>query len=137
MTRRALRETIFNILFRVEFNDLDEMDEQMKYVLDETLEASEKDVKYITDKVHAILPMINQLDSIIMQYSGSWKVERIGKVELAILRLAIYEMKYDDAVPYKVAINEAVELTKIYSTEEAKKYINGILGEISREQENA
>lgn len=134
MTRRALRETIFNILFRVEFNKMEEMDEQMDYAIFANKDVSEQDEQYIVNKVHDILPKLGEIDKIIEQFSDGWKVGRIGKVELAILRLAIYEMKYDDDIPCNVAINEAVEITKIYSTEEAKNFVNGILGKISREE---
>ena len=66
----------------------------------------------------------------IKEISSGWKLERIGKAELAILRLAVYEMKYDEDVPFKVAINEAVELSKIYCNEDAKSFVNGLLAKV-------
>ena len=73
---------------------------------------------------------MDEIDKIIDGISEGWKLNRIGKAELAILRLAIYEIKYDDDIPEKVAINEAIELTKLYCDEEARKFINALLGKL-------
>ena len=130
MTRRQLRENIFKILFKLEFNSVDEMTEQMEFSLDDVSEISENDIAYITNKTNKIISLISDIDSIIAEVSSGWKLDRIGKAELAILRLAIYEMKYDEDVPFKVAINEAVELSKIYCNEEAKSFVNGVLAKV-------
>ena len=130
MTRRQLRESIFKILFKLEFNSVEEMTEQLEFSLEDFPDIEEKDVNYITDKTNKIISLIADIDDIICNVSSGWKLDRIGKAELAILRLAIYEMKYDDDVPYKVAINEAVELSKIYCNEEAKSFINGVLAKV-------
>ncbi len=130
MTRRALRESIFRILFRVEFNSIDEMKEQIDFSIDtiDGIEAS--DEEYIVHKTNKIISLMDDIDNIIMSISDGWNIDRIGKAELAILRLAIYEMKYDDDVPFKVAINEAVELAKIYCNEDAKSFVNGLLAKV-------
>ncbi|MBQ9934991.1 MAG: transcription antitermination factor NusB [Lachnospiraceae bacterium] len=130
MTRRQLRENIFKILFKLEFNSVEEMPEQLEFSLEDNPEIDEKDVNYITDKTNKIISLIADIDDIICNVSSGWKLDRIGKAELAILRLAIYEMKYDADVPYKVAINEAVELSKVYCNEEAKSFINGVLAKV-------
>lgn len=130
MTRRQLRENIFKILFKLEFNSVEEMPEQMEFSLEDNPDIEEKDVNYITDKTNKIISLISDIDDIICNVSAGWKLDRIGKAELAILRLAIYEMKYDEDVPFKVAINEAVELSKIYCNEEAKSFINGVLAKV-------
>lgn len=130
MTRRQLRENIFKILFKLEFNSVDEMTEQMEFSLEDVSEISENDIAYITNKTNKIISLISDIDSIISEVSSGWKLDRIGKAELAILRLAIYEMKYDEDVPFKVAINEAVELSKIYCNEEAKSFVNGVLAKV-------
>ncbi len=130
MTRRQLRENIFKILFKLEFNSVEEMPEQMEFSLEDNPDIEEKDVNYITDKTNKIISLIADIDDIICNVSAGWKLDRIGKAELAILRLAIYEMKYDEDVPFKVAINEAVELSKIYCNEEAKSFINGVLAKV-------
>lgn len=130
MTRRALRENIFRILFKVEFNSIDEMKEQIDFSVD-TIEGIEPDdEQYIVDKTNKIISLIDEIDGIIEDISSGWKIERIGKAELAILRLAIYEMKYDGDVPFKVAINEAVELARTYCGEDARSFINGLLAKI-------
>lgn len=130
MTRRALRENIFRILFKVEFNSENEMQEQIFFSLDELGEISDDNRNYIIDKVNNIIDLIDDIDSLIEKISDGWRIERIGKAELAILRLAIYEMKYDEDVPFKVAINEAVELSKIYCGDEAKSFINALLAKV-------
>lgn len=130
MTRRALRENIFRILFKLEFNTVDEMREQIDFSIDTLDGISEEDKNYIIDKTNNIISLIDDIDRLIEEISSGWKIERIGKAELAILRLAIYEMKYDEDVPFKVAINEAVELAKIYCNEDAKSFINGLLAKV-------
>ncbi|MDD6402483.1 MAG: transcription antitermination factor NusB [Lachnospiraceae bacterium] len=130
MTRRALRENIFRILFKIEFNNMNEMQEQMFFSLDELGEIKDQDRDYIIDKVNGIIDLIDDIDGLIESISDGWRIERIGKAELAILRLAIYEMKYDESVPFKVAINEAIELSKIYCGEEAKSFINALLAKV-------
>ena len=127
MTRRQLRENIFKILFKLEFNSVDEMPEQLQFSLDNI---GDKDAAYITDKTNKIISLISNIDAIIKEVSTGWQLDRIGKAELAILRLAIYEMKYDEDVPFKVAINEAVELAKKYHDEKNGKFVNGILSSV-------
>lgn len=133
MTRRALRENIFRILFRVEFNSVEEMQEQIDFSVDDIEGLEQNDKEYIVDKTNRVLGLIDDIDRQIEQISDGWRPERIGKAELTILRLAIYEMKYDDSVPYKVAINEAVELSKIYCNSEAKSFINGLLAKVQND----
>ena len=106
------------------------MQEQIDYTVSSIEDIEESDAAYITNKANKIIGLIDDIDAIIKQISDGWKIERIGKAELAILRLAIYEMKYDDDVPYKVAINEAVELTKIYCNEDAGSFVNGLLAKV-------
>ncbi len=130
MTRRALRENIFKILFKLEFNTVDEMKEQMNFSLDIIEDIEDKDKDYIINKTNNIIGLIGDIDSTIEEVSSGWKKERLGKAELTILRLAIYEMKYDEDVPFKVAINEAVELSKIYCNEDAKGFVNGVLAKV-------
>ncbi|MBO5424516.1 MAG: transcription antitermination factor NusB [Lachnospiraceae bacterium] len=130
MTRRTLRENIFRILFRVEFNTVDEMKEQIDFSVDDIEELTDDDRNYIVDKANNIISLIDEIDNIIESVSSGWKLDRIGKAELAILRLAVYEMKYDSEVPFKVAINEAVELSKIYCNQDAKSFINGVLAKV-------
>ena len=129
MTRRSIRENIFLIVFKAEFNNQEEMEEQIRYsiskieepeedpedvAITETGKVKEGDLAYIADKSHKILSMLPALDEKISEISDGWQIGRLGKPELAILRLALYEMLYDEEVPFRVAINEAVELAKKY-----------------------
>ena len=142
MTRRKIRETVFKILFGLEFNETSEMEDQAELEIEsntlfddeqalESLDMSEEDKEYIKSRVVDIANHTEEIDKIIESISKGWKLSRIGKAELAILRLAIYEMKYDDDIPVKVAINEALELSKIYCDEEAKSFINALLAKIA------
>ncbi len=145
MTRRKLRDSIFKILFRVEFNEIDEMQEQIEFGLEvvnepedydedkeqeELLPIEEVDSIYITDKVKAVIDNLEEIDNTIVELSEGWGINRIGKTELAILRLAIYEIRFDSDIPDSVAINEAVELAKIYCQESAKSFVNGVLARV-------
>ncbi len=130
MTRRALREQIFMMLFRVEFHDTEEMTEQVD-LFDEAEECSEKDKEYILTKFNNILEKIDEIDAAINEVSKGWKTKRMGKVDLTLIRLAVYEMKYEEDIPVKVAINEAVELAKQYGTEESPAFVNGVLAKLA------
>ena len=134
MTRRELRENIFKIVFRAEFHGKDEMTEQRrKYMKDkvESDDISDKDNEYIREKAKNIISHIEEIDKMLEEASDGWSVKRIGKTELAILRLAVYEIKFDDDIPFKVAVNEAVEISKNYCEPEASAFINGVLAKFS------
>lgn len=130
MTRRKQRENIFRILFKLEFNSVDEMDEQIGYSIDGLGGLADADRDYIVNKTKKIIDCVSELDKTISGVSAKWNIERIGKAELAILRLAVYEMKYDEDVPFRVAINEAVELAKIYCNDDAKSFVNALLAKV-------
>ena len=88
---------------------------------------SERDIKYIHDKADKIIERSEEIDKMIEGAAKGWSLRRIGKAELAILRVAVYEIRYDDDIPFKVAVNEALELSKKYCEPEAGAFINGIL----------
>ena len=90
----------------------------------------EADLKLINDKVEAIRGYQTDIDALINANVIGWKTSRMAKVDLTILRLAVYEMKYDDSIPPKVSINEAVELAKKYGTEKSGSFVNGVLSRI-------
>lgn len=132
MTRRELREQVFQLLFRVEFNERDEMPEQVRLFFEgEEALASEKEQLIITQKYDMILEKLSQIDKMIDQKAQGWKVSRMAKVDLAILRLAVYEISFDEEIPTSVAINEAVELAKKYGQEESGKFVNGVLAKFA------
>ncbi|MGN0242498.1 MAG: transcription antitermination factor NusB [Lachnospiraceae bacterium] len=130
MTRRELRENIFQVVFRIEFNTPPEMPEQIAFQLDRLEDLTEKDRSYIENKALAVVEHCESIDDAIATASKNWKMNRIGKVELAILRVAVYEMLYDEEIPDKVAINEAIELAKRYGADGAPSFINGVLSSI-------
>lgn len=131
MGRSELRQHIFRILFLIEFNGEDEMPEQIEFYLDKIEELSETDRTYIVDKHAAIVEKMEEIDELLNTYTTGWKTTRMNKVDLTILRLAVYEMKWDQDVPAGVAINEAVELAKKYSSDEGPSFVNGVLGKIA------
>lgn len=131
MSRRELRESIFLLLFRIEFNTREELQEQTEMFLEGKKDISETDSSYIRNKVNAILDIQDEIDSTIMKICTGWRLERLGKTELAILRLAVYEMVKDEDIPKGVAINEALELAKIYCSEDAPRFINGVLAKLA------
>ena len=129
MSRRKSREQAFALLFEKSFNDQPVMD---------LAEASQDAREMIIEPFALALATgteekLGEIDARIDTYSHKWSRERISRVSLAVLRLAIYEMLYDDDTPVSVAINEAVELAKKYGGDEDSSFINGILGSISRE----
>lgn len=131
MTRRALREQVFLMLFRVEFHDTEELKEQIELYKEQLEECSEKDCDYIINKVKNIAERLEEIDTAIGGASKGWKVNRMAKVDLALIRLAVYEMRYEEDIPVKVAINEAVELAKQYGTDDSPSFINGVLAKLA------
>ncbi len=132
MSRRKLRETIFLLLFRIEFNTPEELREQMDWFFEKNEEYSPDDTRMIRDKIEDILSRLPEIDNIISKICEGWSISRLGKAELALLRLAVYEIRMDDSIPTGVAINEAVELTKIYCGEEAPRFVNGVLAKLAK-----
>ena len=138
MTRHEFREQIFRMLFGMSFHtDEEERRAALYNYLDETceFELSEDEQKDIVEKIMDIVSYIPELDSDIDRAAEGWRTTRMGKAELTILRLALYEMRYDEAVPVGVAINEAVELSKEYCEDGAPAFINGILAKLARDTE--
>lgn len=132
MKRRELREHIFELLFRIEFNSAQEMLEQLRLFFEGLGEVDEKDLEYIEKKYAHIVEKLPEIDKLLEDTAEGWKVGRMGKADLTILRLAVYEMKYDEDVPVGVAVNEAVELSKKFGGDESPAFVNGILGKIGK-----
>jgi len=127
MTRRELRENVFMMLFRVEFHEEEEMSEQMVLFEEELENLSEKDSAYINHKCNEIFAKLPEIDAAINEATTGWKTSRMAKVDLSIIRLAVYEIKYEDDLDSKISINEAVELAKKYGTDESSSFVNGVL----------
>ena len=131
MTRRELREQVFRMLFRVEFHNVEEMPEQFRMYEEMQEDCSENDALYIKAKFNDILGHISDIDKAINEVAEGWKTTRMGKVDLTLIRLAVYEMKYEESVPVRVAINEAVELAKKYGTDDSPAFVNGVLAKLA------
>ncbi|SCY98676.1 transcription antitermination factor NusB [Alkaliphilus peptidifermentans] len=125
MSRKEARELCMKILFEMSIqNNYDR--KLVDYHLEESVTDNQKG--YIDSLIGSTIDNLKEIDTTIDSYSKSWKIDRIAKVDLAILRLALAEILYLDEIPYAVSINEAVELAKKYSSNESDSYINGILG---------
>lgn len=131
MGRSELREHIFKMIFGLEFSENEQINEQLELYLAQLVDVQEKDYDYMLEKAKGIAGKVAEIDQIINENTTGWKTSRMNKVDLSILRLAVYEMKWDEDVPVKVAINEAVELAKRFSGEEGPAFINGVLGKIA------
>lgn len=130
MSRREVREQIFKLLFRAEFHEGDELSEQLQLFLEELDKKEEKDMVYIQSKFEQIMEQLSEIDEMINGVAQGWKTSRMGRVDLTLIRLAVYEMKYEEDVPAGVAINEAVELAKVYGTDDSASFVNGILAKL-------
>lgn len=132
MNRKSLREQIFKLLFRTEFNGPEEMEEQAQLFFDSgDMTVTSKDRDYITGKCVSIMEKIPEIDGILEEKIEGWKISRLPAVELTILRLGTYEILYDDDVPTGVAINEAVELGKKFGGDGSGAFINGVLAGVT------
>ena len=127
-----MREHIFELLFRVEFNEREEMPEQMRLFFESLPELSEGDQAYMEKKYERIMERLPEIDRLLGEAAEGWKVSRMGKTDLAILRLAVYEMEFDEDVPVGVAVNEAVELSKKFGGDGSPAFLKGVLGQIGK-----
>ncbi len=157
MTRREIREEIFKLLFTVEFHEEDEREEQLAFFMEEEAEEEAEEVEvlseedyelakeeakeiqadksYIENKYNEVLAHLEEIDETLNKKIDKWKTTRMPKVDLTILRLAVYEIMFDEDIPNKVAINEAVELAKKYGSDKSGKFINGALSKVVANEE--
>lgn len=143
-TRHQIREKALQTLFPLEFNTDLSVDEALFFALSfDCFQPEEEDVlekelpTYLQLLVKGVCEHKMQLDDVIQQHLGAkWSIQRIAKIDLVILRLAIFEMTYVDETPDTVALNEAIELAKKYSDDRSRKFINGVLSNIMQKIEN-
>ena len=133
MNRSTMREEAFKVIYSLEIQKETDKKEQIGLYIESNHIESEEAKKYIEDAILGIEKNLEEIDNLIkINLRENWKIERISKIDLSILRLAIYEIKYKE-IPYKVAINECLELAKKYGEENSKNFINGILASIVKE----
>lgn len=135
MKRSAIRELTFRLIYSLEIQKTDDFEEQIE-LYEECNEINEDEAKeYMKDVVNGIKEHNEEIKELIEKnLKADWKIDRISKIDLCLLKLAIYEIKYKE-IPYKVAINEVLELAKKYGEETSKNFINGILASIVKEIE--
>ena len=132
MGRREVREQVFKLLFRVEFNPREEMPQQEAFFFeDEENKMAQEGFAEVTQKFNRILEKLDDIDWELNGKVQGWNTERMGKVDLTILRLAVYEILYDETIPTRVAINEAVELAKRYGQDSSSAFVNGVLAKFA------
>jgi N utilization substance protein B len=131
VTRREIREHVFLMLFRKDFHNREDLTEQIDIYLSQLEEPLPEDKHLLSSRVSAILDKLKEIDAMLSEAASGWTLSRMGKVELTILRLAVFEMKFDDDIPVKVAINEAVELAKVFGGDETPGFINGVLAKLA------
>ena len=158
MKRSEQRESIFRLLYMRQFNSGEEMADQLAIYMQrfrndgagdpydepedsagqdpdrQPVRLNVEDESYISEKFRRVADLLPEIDEILNKVSSGWKTTRMSKVDLSILRLAVYEMQYDETIPVGVAINEAVEIAKKYGGEDSASFINGILGKLAREK---
>lgn len=138
MTRRSAREIVMQLLYETNFHGEEERErilyDYLREMDDEEKKQNKPMIGFLEGLYFGTLSHLEAIDAVIVEHATNWNFSRIAKVDLSILRMAIYEMQYTD-VPQKVAINEAVEIAKLYSTEKAPRFINGVLGSVIKKVE--
>lgn len=126
MSRKNAREGAMKLLYQMESND-DFSDTEVNLYL-ENFPYDETEKKYIIESINEIIKNLETIDSYIKDNLESWTIHRLAKVDLAVLRISIYEILYRKDIPVEVSINEAIEIVKKYSNIDSFKFINGVLG---------
>ena len=133
MNRSEIREQAFKLIYSLEIQRKEGLEEQIELYIESNNISNNAVIEYIKDAVFGIEEHKKEiLEKIENHLKAEWKIDRISKIDLAILKLAIYEIKYKE-IPFKVAINEAVELAKKYGEDNSKNFVNGILASIVKE----
>ncbi|MFG6118589.1 transcription antitermination factor NusB [Thalassobacillus sp. B23F22_16] len=126
MKRHLAREKAFQVLFQVDVNDID-MEEAIEHVLEET-----KSDAFMEQLIHGVFAQKQALDEKISNHLENWTIKRLPLVEKTLLRMAVYEIDFVEDVPEQVAINEAVELAKVFGDEKSGKFVNGVLSKMTK-----
>ncbi len=129
MGRKKARDNAFKCIYQFGFDECNSVDDILKYCYEEN-ENDEEEIEYIGKVTRGVFENIEKIDSIILSKLKNWTMQRISKVDLGILRLAIYEILYIHDIPEKVTANEAVELAKTYGNNDSRSFVNGVLAKV-------
>ena len=130
MRRTEIRELAFKLIYSLEIQKIHNLEEQIELYLESNEIKDKQAINYIRDCITGIEDHKEEINKIIQDsLTQEWKIERISKISLSLLKLAVYEIKYKE-IPYKVEINEVVELAKTYGEETSSKFINGALAKV-------
>lgn len=132
MTKREEREHLFRLLFCKDFHEAEELQEQIGFYQAQQEISDTDGYRAVVQKLERLIETEGEIDMILSEAASGWTLNRMGKAELTILRIAVYEMVFDEDVPEKVAINEAVELAKKYGNDASSGFVNGVLAKIVR-----
>lgn len=134
MSRKKARDNAFKCIYELEFGKDENLDKILDYCYEEN-EDKPSEIEYIDMVVRGVKENLEEIDKIILSKLKNWSLDRIAKIDLAILRLAIYEIEYLDDIPEKVSANEAVELAKIYGNNDSKNFVNGVIAAVIESKE--
>ncbi len=132
MTKHEQREKLFQLIFELDFHEKQEKEEQMDLFRRLYMAQNPEDFEQVKARCEKMLSLLGEIDMVISEISTGWPIGRLGKAELAILRVAVYEILHDAEVPAGVAINEAVELSKAYGGDNAHSFVNGVLAKLAK-----
>ena len=137
MKQRAFKEQVFKLLFRAEFNTKEELLNQLPFYFEAgDLTVSEEDRSTIEERLSAVLDSLPEIDEKITSRLKNWKPERIGKVELTVIRMTAYELQTDKKTPVGIIINDAVELARKFGQDGAGQFVNGVLATFVEDRES-
>ena len=132
MKRREAREKILQLLYQIDLTKAEF--EEVIHTMAEEVQLEGKDLDFITNRVQGVIQHTTEIDRMLTKYLKTWSIERLSNIDRVILRMSVYEIIHDPDVPVSVTINEAIELAKIYSTDESSKFINGVLGSLIKDR---
>ncbi len=133
ISRNRLRELTFQLVYQYDFYPEEERTEQIRLFTEEQENLAEEDREILMERAAKVYARMPELDRDIAANTSGWKLNRMSRVDLSVIRLALFEMRHDDEVPVKVAINEAVELAKLYGGESSPQFVNGVLAKLVKE----
>ncbi len=134
MGRKKARDNAFKCIYQLEFSKDRDINKILEFCYEEN-ENEEEEIEYISKVLNGVKDNLEKIDGIILSNLKNWSLERIAKIDLAIIRLAIYEIIYEKDIPVKVSANEAVELAKLYGNNDSKSFVNGIIAKVIKDKE--